>query len=139
VIVADTNLVSYLLMEGEQTPAAREVRQRDPQWVLPPLWRSEFLNVLATSCRAAVIDLEQALSAWHLALELFTLYEPEPQGVAVLETAVRDGLSAYDAQFVVVARQLGVPLVTSDRKILSACPDIAVAIEAFGLGNPTVD
>ena len=43
-IVVDTNLVSYLLIEGKRTVEARQVRQRDPDCVLPPLWRGEFLN-----------------------------------------------------------------------------------------------
>jgi len=47
---------------------------------------------------------------------------------------LRDGLSAYDAQFVVVAEDLGVALVTSDRRVLAARPDLAVSIEAFGAG-----
>ena len=39
------------------------------------------------------------------------------RGEAVLRTAVRSGLSAYDAQFVVVAEGLSVTLVTGDREI----------------------
>ncbi len=49
----------------------------------------------------------------------------------MLETALDRGLSAYDAQFVVVAETSGVPLVTADRKILQGCPRIAVSPEAF--------
>ena len=44
-IIADTNLVSYLLIEGERTVAVRRVHEKDPDWKLPTLWRSEFLNV----------------------------------------------------------------------------------------------
>ncbi|MCK6526684.1 type II toxin-antitoxin system VapC family toxin [Myxococcota bacterium] len=131
-IVADTNLVSYLLIEGEQTEGARAVWSMDPDWRLPPLWRAEFLNVLATSARAGVLDREQALLVWGRATALFGGGEVEPEGEAVLEVALRWGLSAYDAQFVCVAERLGVPLVTADKAILRACRDRAHPITSFG-------
>lgn len=131
-IVADTNLVAYLLVEGEHTEAARAVWQRDADWRLPPLWRSEFLSVLSTSVRVGVLDETQASSAWRRGTALFAPCEVEPEGEAVLHAAIRDRLSAYDAQFVVVAERLGVPLVTADRAILHARPDLAVAIVRFG-------
>lgn len=131
-IVADTNLVSYLLIRGDRTPVARRVWRRDPLWVLPPLWRAEFLNVLAASIRAGVVTEEQAIAVWHSASALFEGREHEPGGEAVLRAAVRYGLSAYDAQFVVVAEDLKVRLVTGDREVLAACPDVSIAIEDFG-------
>ena len=44
----------------------------------------------------------------------------------VMDVALECGLSAYDAEFVVVARQLGVRLATGDRAILSGAGDVAV-------------
>jgi len=51
VIVVDVNVVAYFLIEGEHTERARELWRRDPDWRLPPLWRHEYLNVLATFVR----------------------------------------------------------------------------------------
>jgi len=137
-IVADTNLVSYLLIEGERTVEARQVRQRDPHWVLPPLWRSEFLNVLTTAVRASVLEDRQAHDAWRWASELFAYHEHEPSGAQVLDAAMDYGLSAYDAHFVVVARDLQVPLVTGDRKILRSCGELAISIQDFARGGAFV-
>lgn len=131
-IVADTNLVAYLVLEGERTEAARRVRMRDADWRLPPLWRSEFLNVLATAVRASVLGQDAALRAWEIALDLFGLCEAEPGGTDVLKTALRHGISAYDAQFVRLAERLGVTLVTGDRRLCKACPKLAISIEEFG-------
>lgn len=130
-IVADTNLIAYLLIEGEYTELARGVWARDPSWKLPPLWRSEFLNVLATSSRAGVVSEEQAFTAWRNAQSLFACCEQEPGGEKVLSAALRFRISAYDAQFVVLAEELHLTLVTGDRKLRQACPGIAVSIAKF--------
>lgn len=130
-IVADTNFVAYLLIEGERTAAARQVWQRDPDWRLPPLWRSEFLNVLATAVRAGALEEEQAFRAWQVATSIFGGQEHEPGGEAVLRTALRERISAYDAHFVALAEALRVPLVTGDRKLSGTCTRVAVSMEAF--------
>ncbi len=130
-IAADTNLVAYLLIEGERTRAARLVWQRDPDWRLPPLWRSEFLNVLTTSVRAGVLSENQAIQAWRVGVQLLGRREQEPGGESVLRTALQYGISAYDAQFVAVAVRLDISLITGDRKLVSACRDIAASIESF--------
>jgi len=131
VIVADTNLIAYLLIEGERTEVARAVWAKDSRWMLPTLWRSEFLNVLTTSVRAGIFELAQAQAIWQVALATFNQNEVEPSGEHVLETAAARNLSAHDAQFVVAAADLDVPLVTQDRRLLEACPDLAVAPERF--------
>ena len=46
-------------------------------------------------------------------------------GADVLKTALDLGLSAYDAEFVVLARALGVGLVSRDGAILDAATDCA--------------
>lgn len=130
-IVADTNLVAYLLIEGTRTADAKAVWEKDSQWRLPTIWRSEFLNVLTTAVRANVLTLEQAHETWHIALTIFGDREVEPEGDDVLVWAAERGLSAYDAQFVVAAADLDVPLVTSDRRLLAACGDLAVNPEQF--------
>lgn len=125
-IVADTNLISYLLIEGEHTADARAVWEQDPRWIVPPLWRSEFLNVLAVSVQNDLLSIEQAFSAWRAAVRLFGRSEVEPGGEAVLSAAIADRTSAYDAQFVALARAESVRLVTGDRKLRRMCGDVAV-------------
>ena len=131
-IVADTNLVSYLLIDGEHTDAARRVWEKDSEWFLPSLWRSEYLSVLTASVRADVLGREQALTAWATGIRLFGRAEHNPDGVLVLAAALTYGISAYDAHFVVVAKDLNVRLVTGDRAMQKACGSIAVLIADFG-------
>jgi len=51
--------------------------------------------------------------------------------VQLLDFALTRGLSAYDAEFAALAEALGVPLVTDDRRVLAACPDLAVSPDAY--------
>lgn len=130
-IVADTNLISYLLIEGDYTDLARAVWVRDPEWAMPPLWRSEFLNVLVIANRAGVLDADHASLLWRRSNIFLNATELEPDGEKVLEIAIENGLSAYDAQFVAVAAELNVPLVTADKRILARCGDRAVSLQEF--------
>ena len=49
----------------------------------------------------------------------------------VLRLAARSGCSAYDCEYVALAQDLEVRLVTADRPLLRAFPSIAVAPEIF--------
>jgi len=135
VIVADTNVISYLLIDGPRTEAARRVWRADPRWLVPTLWRSEFLNVLWLTVRAHIMDEDDALRTWEHAAEHLGLIEREPDAISVLRIALRDGITAYDAQFVAAAEQAEVRLVTSDRRLLKARPDLAVSIERFAAAS----
>jgi predicted nucleic acid-binding protein len=84
-IVADTNLIAYLLIQGEHTERARRVYTRDPDWRAPPLWRSEFLSVLATTVKAGVLSADQAQSTWSTAVELLKNGEHSPAGKNILD------------------------------------------------------
>lgn len=78
-----------------------------------------------------MLTLAEAYDIWNVAQTVFEQSEVEPAGDAVLEAAAARTLSAYDAQYVVAATDLEVPLITSDRRLLKACPDLAIAPETF--------
>ena len=46
----------------------------------------------------------------------------------VLQLVSSSRCSAYDCEFVAVAQQSGVPLITEDRAILTAFPDVAQSL-----------
>lgn len=50
---------------------------------------------------------------------------------SVLDLAARSTCSAYDCEFVALARDLDVRLVTADRRILRAFPDTAASPEDY--------
>lgn len=134
-IVVDSNVLAYLLIEGEQTTLAAAVWRLDPQWCLPVLWRHEFLNILATYVKAGGAEITDVEEVWREALRLTAPGEHEVDPVAALRLAIRHKISAYDAQFVALARQLEVPLVTEDRRLREAFPQQILSMQAF-LSNP---
>lgn len=135
-IVADTNLIAYLLIQSPQTPDAQTVLQRDATWAAPVLWRSEFRNVLALYLRRAHLTLPDALQYMQEAEALLADREYEVPSAAVLQLAQHSGCTAYDCEFVHVAREIGVPLVTSDKRVLAGFPGLAVSIREFAASGP---
>lgn len=130
-IVADANIVAYLFIEGDQTALAQAVLHSDPEWRLPPLWRHEVLNVFATFVRSGGASLEEAQPKWDEAVLRFSDFEKDVDPLQALALAVRHGISAYDAQYVALAEELDVPLVTQDRRLLSTFTKRAVSMQAF--------
>lgn len=134
-IVADTNLIIHLVLPGDRSTVAREVWRGDAAWAAPVLWRSEFRNVLATLVRTGVVLLADAIEALALAESLLRGREYQVESSAVLRVATESGCSAYDAEFVVLAQDLGVRLVTDDRRLARAFPTVAVLPGAFARGH----
>jgi len=130
-IVVDTNVVAYLLLGGQKTPGARLAFRKDPVWAAPILWRSEFRNVLAAFLRRRTLSLLDALEVMQEAETLFRGAEYNVESGQVLRLATESGCSAYDCEFVALAQELGVPLLTSDADILKEFPQTAISLEAF--------
>ncbi len=130
-IVADTNLFVYLFVKGQRTIQAETVLQQDPAWAAPLLWRSEFRNTLMGLVRRKDLDLQDVLDVVSEAEHWMRGREYSVVSRTVLQLAGQSGCSAYDCEFVSLAMDLGVPLVTSDRQILRAFPKVAVSPDGF--------
>jgi predicted nucleic acid-binding protein len=126
-IVVDTNVLAYFFMLGEHTPAAEALYERDPQWVAPLLWRSEFRNLLAGYMRREGLSFEKAC-ALQSAAETLLEREYESDSNSVLRLVSESTCSAYDCEFVSLASRLGIKLVTMDAKVRRAFPSVAVPI-----------
>jgi predicted nucleic acid-binding protein len=129
-IVADTNIVVYLMLPGDFTTAAEALLQTDPEWVAPILWRSEFCNALALYLRKKMLTLDEALKILGEAQGVIGSNEYQVDALDTLRLAAASGQAAYDCEFVVLAQRLGVPLVTTDKKVLRAFPSVAVPLKA---------
>lgn len=130
-IVADTNLIAYLVLGGEFSEDARAVFRRDSVWAVPLLWRSEFRNVLASYMRQGELDVGNALALIEHAEALVRGREFTVPDRQVMELVDSSPCSAYDCEFVALAIQLGVQLVTSDKRLLTAFPTMAASPGSF--------
>lgn len=130
-IVVDTNVIAYFIVPGEMTDQAEGVRNKDPEWAAPKLWRSEMRNLLALYLRQRLIPLTDAKGYMSDAELLLSGNEHDVASDRVLELAKLSGCTSYDCEFVFVAESLGAPLVTSDKKLLSAFSSIAVSMNDF--------
>ena len=130
-IVADTNLIAYFLIDGDFTQDAEAVYQKDSDWVAPYLWRSEFRNILALYLRQNLLALKEAKEIVNQAELLLSGNEYELESDKILQLAHISGLSAYDCEYVALAQELNTLLVTSDKKILKAFPKIAISLANF--------
>jgi predicted nucleic acid-binding protein len=129
-IVVDSNVLAYLYLPSEHTARAEALLEQDPDWVAPVLWRSEFRNILAGYLRRNMLSFEQACSLQSEAEGLLAGAEFEVDSQTVLELVRDSDCSAYDCEFIALARRLNTRLVTVDKKLLRAFPTQAMALPA---------
>ena len=130
-IVVDTNVIAYLCLTSPKSGQAEKVRKTDPEWAAPILWRSEFRSVLSQYLKRKDLTLDEASRIAEECEEMMAGREYVVSSERVLGLAAASGCSAYDCEYVALAQDLGVKLVTADPGILSKFQQTAVSPEAF--------
>jgi predicted nucleic acid-binding protein len=88
--------------------------------VAPDLIRVEVANTLWKKVRLGQLTLDQSASALgHLARSV-TLFRSEPFAESALELSLDLVRPVYDCFFLIIARTLDFPLVTSDKRLWAA-------------------
>jgi predicted nucleic acid-binding protein len=128
VLIIDTNVVAYLLIEGDYTAAARSLHRRDDDWRSEALIMVEFTNVLTASIAARRMDLVLAQRFLAAATSLLQGKLTSVPHDSVLSLAVQYRVTAYDARFLALAQQLGSRLVTEDVKLRAAAPALTQSL-----------
>ncbi len=130
-IVADTNIITYLLLPTTYTSSVDCLYKIDPDWAAPTLWKSEFRNVLALYLRKKIITLEKALQLQDIAESIIAQNEFDISSPQVLALVENSSCSSYDCEFIALANQLNIQFVTQDKKILKEFPSSAISISDF--------
>ena len=127
VLLVDTNILVYLMIDGDLTRAAQKLYEHDSDWRSEGFAIVEFSNVLATYVRSKALTREQAMKLLENALVVVPVLTNVTHSQA-LETATQFGISAYDARFIALAKQMRVKLVTEDTKLQAAVPSWTVSL-----------
>jgi predicted nucleic acid-binding protein len=133
-LLVDTNIVAYLLIDGDYTDGAQQLRLRDSDWRSEAFLLVEFTNVLASSIARKRMTLSSAEDFLAKAAALFDGKLGRIPHASVLAIAARYRVSAYDGRFLALADHLGSRLVTEDARLRAAAPRLTQSIaEALAL------
>jgi predicted nucleic acid-binding protein len=135
VIAVDTNIICYRWMASPASAAAEKALAKDAHWIAPLLWRSEFRNVLAGALRNKVITTENAAAVMEQAEASFLGREYLVSSRTILHLVRASQCSAYDCEFVALAQEQGISLLTADRQILRAFPKLTISLDKFVAGR----
>ncbi len=130
-IVVDTNVITYLILQRDKTDQAQTLYRKDSDWIVPALWRHEFLNVLANYVRHGGVDYNDVEKAWNQAISCFGDKERQVDMLFALRLAGTHNISAYDAQYIALAENLGVTCITEDQRLLKAFPNTTCIMAAY--------
>ncbi|NQU40919.1 MAG: type II toxin-antitoxin system VapC family toxin [Lentisphaerae bacterium] len=130
-IVVDVNTIAYLWIPGEMSDYAERVLARDPHWVSPILWRSEFRNILAGYIRRGALNEDAANRCLNAAEAQMTGHEYMIPSALVMRKVLASACSAYDCEYVALAEDLKTTLVTSDKQLLREFPVLTTSLKTY--------
>lgn len=130
-IVVDANLIGNLFMQSSNSPIAVQVFEKDPDWYAPFLWQSEVRSIVTSYYRHNMITLDRAVQAMEEAHHLMIDHDRFVSSSLVLELVGTSNCTSYDCEYVALAREMNLTLVTFDKQIVRAFSRIAVFPQDF--------
>ncbi|CAN5209987.1 hypothetical protein BH23BAC3_BH23BAC3_10950 [soil metagenome] len=130
-IVVDTSIIASLWVPNDMEELAYEVLRKDSEWVAPMLWQSELRNVLALYLRKNILEFSTVLQSIQEAEQLMESDSYKVNSTQVLQFVNKSSCSSYDCEFVALADDLEVRIVTFDKKICREFSDIAIHPKNF--------
>src|SRR6056297_3434053 len=122
-IVVDTNILAHFWLPSDNTEICEQLFQWDSDWVAPVLWKSGFRNVVILYIRKKFIDLPDALQISEKAENQMKEREFHVNSIQVYNLADQSDCSSYDCEFISLAEDLDIKLITMDKQILRSFPE----------------
>jgi predicted nucleic acid-binding protein len=133
-LVVDTNVIAPFYIRGADTERVHELHRLDSLWRTDRLALVEFSNILATYQRSHYLTTSEALRCLAEAERFLGPHQVEVSHQTALRIAISHRITTYDARFLAVASQLHTRLVTEDKKLRAAAPDLTRSLaEALAL------
>lgn len=125
-VVVDTNVFVYVLVGVEDHAAtAARVMERAPAIVVPDVIQAEIANALWQWVTHKGVALEHAVLCLDRARRLMTEVVPSHRlWYEALVLALEQAHAVYDTLFVALARQRGTFVVSFDRRMKAAFPEV---------------
>ena len=130
-IIVDADLIGALYMQSEQSPLANGIFEKDPDWYAPLLWQSEMRSIITSYLRHKLLTLDKALQIMDEAHALMIEHERFVSSNLVLELVGTSMCTSYDCEYVALAKEMNLTLVTFDKQVVGAFPGIAVFPQHF--------
>lgn len=125
----DTNILVPMIIDNVNTPRVEALGELDPNWRTESFARVELSSVIFKYVRSGELSTEEALDRFALAEEVFRDMFVHVEDGRALELALEYDVSPYDARFLALAENLGVPLVTEDARLRKAAPQLMRSFE----------
>ena len=133
--VLDASIFVQGFVLEENTEVAIELMGSLDRILAPPLLLYEVGNALVLLARRGLISVEEARTRLDMACRVPNLEIRDHDMTRASELALELGLTFYDAAYVELSIQLGVPLVTADRKLYERARSVAHVIYASDLAG----
>ena len=123
-VVCDASVLAAITF-GEPRAGEALALMRGRRLLAPSLLRYELAQVAVRKCRAAAENVGRVEAAFEASLGV-PVRLAEPSWMAVLALARDSGLTAYDAAYLQLALEIGVPLATLDTRLGRAADDLGL-------------
>ena len=130
-IVVDANLIGYFFIAGENSPLAIQVFVKDPDWYAPLLWQSEVRSIVSKYFRFKNMSLDKSQQIMNEAHDLMVEHDRFVSSNLVLELMALSKCTSYDCEYVALAKEMNLTLVTFDKEVVRDFPQIAVFPQDF--------
>ncbi len=127
-VLVDTNILVFAVLDGPQSKYARDLLRKDELWRSEHYALIELSNVLVTTMKVRGVELSVAQAALASARDIFQSELVTVDEADAIRMAQQYGVAAYDARFLVAARILGVRLTTEDVKLRRAAPELTQSL-----------